>query len=59
MATQIRGRKRLLENVEEDVSDGIAFDGKKMKNDIFKPPLKFGGVYNPPAQQANDVNGGN
>ena len=33
--------------------------GKKMKNDIFKPPLKFGGVYNPPAQQAIDVNGGN
>ena len=29
MATQIRGRKRLLENVEEDVSDGIAIDGKK------------------------------
>ena len=57
MATQTRGRKRLLENVEEDASDAI--DGKKMKNEIFKPPLKFGGVYNPPPQQAIDVNGGN
>ena len=29
MATQIQGRKRLLKDVEEDVSDGIAIDGKK------------------------------
>ena len=46
MATQTRGRKRLLEEVEEDTLDSI--DGKKAKNEVFKPPLKFGGIYNPP-----------
>jgi len=46
MATQTRGRKRLLEEVEEDTLDSI--DGKKPKNEVFKPPLKFGGIYNPP-----------
>jgi len=39
MASQIKGKKRLLEEDEfEDSTDGH-HDAKKLKNDIFKPPL--------------------
>ena len=47
MLTQSRGRKRLIEDVDETDHDTI--EQKKAKKDVFKSPLGVGGVFNPPA----------